>query len=548
MLPNRNQQFPPNLSSSLIWFLTLLLTPSIGLAQNKRPVKNASLNIHASTSSWQSLHPDEAPPLSSREGAPLMLGQGEQRILYFPGLLKYSIGSPVVRVIWLSRALKSEGRSMNEAGAARPKDKLLIKGIQTGLTDLWVWKEDGSTEHRSIRVEKLSLKDRNLALERALEKLQETEVLALGNKTVLRGEIQSLTESSKVRTLQDGFPEQIHNETTLAPSLLEEGESRLRQWMQQSSLSSDLRVERTGDTLWVRGHLKTPTESSSVMRQVRALFPMALIEIDTLPDYAPTIHFRVFLLELKRNFFRTFGLSWSPMTSAAFQVTTGGFRDLLQIDTALHQLEGSGNAKILSNPELVVRAPGEAELFAGGEIPIETHSRYTSQVTWRKHGLILRLKVTHTAGNRIRLDIYTEVSHLDSSSGGEKLPRFHANQMKTQVDAQLGSPLFLSGLLQQGVRQEAKGLPFLRSIPILGPLFGSEDYLNERSELVAILVPQAPPPNTPERVLNLIPRGPLPPPKSWLSPSDIRRMQTDPDYPWNAFGNAEGNLMENTHP
>jgi pilus assembly protein CpaC len=69
--------------------------------------------------------------------------------------------------------------------------------------------------------------------------------------------------------------------------------------------------------------------------------------------------------------------------------------------------------------------------------------------------------------------------------------------MNTAVDARYGVPLFLSGLLQQGTRENARGLPLLRQIPVLGALFGSEDYLNERSELVAVLLPGLDPPPAP---------------------------------------------------
>ncbi|MEO5970448.1 MAG: hypothetical protein ABIQ95_11025, partial [Bdellovibrionia bacterium] len=241
-------------------------------------------------------------------------------------------------------------------------------------------------------------------------------------------------------------------------------------------------------------------------------------------------------LELRRNRFQSLGLSWPGTTEGTFQVTQGGIQNLMQLDLKLQQLQGAGEAKILSQPELVVRAPGEAELFAGGELPIRTKTKLQNNVIWKNYGLTLRLKVTHTAGNKIRLDIFTEVSHLDFQNGLGEIPGIQANRIKTQVDATFSSPLLLSGLLKQWVRKEARGFPFLRSIPILGLLFGSRDYLQERSELVAILYPYAAPPETDSRdLIRFMPKGHLPPPESWISPREEKLLRESKDYPWNAL-------------
>ncbi len=124
----------------------------------------------------------------------------------------------------------------------------------------------------------------------------------------------------------------------------------------------------------------------------------------------------------------------------------------------------------------------------------------------------------------------------DASIGLDQVPGIQANRMKTQVDARFGVPLLLSGLLQQGMREQARGLPLLRQIPILGRLFGSEDYLNEQSELVAILLPASGPPSSPmARITQHVPRGPSPMPRQWISPSEERSLKQSEEWPWNAL-------------
>jgi pilus assembly protein CpaC len=136
----------------------------------------------------------------------------------------------------------------------------------------------------------------------------------------------------------------------------------------------------------------------------------------------------------------------------------------------------------------------------------------------------------------VRLDILTEVSHLDPQIAVGKVPGLQANRMKTQVDAQYGRPLLLSGLLQQNLRTEARGLPALRNIPVLGALFGSEDYLNEKSELVAILVPSNELPKNPmERITRILPKGPMPSSRVPADPAQERALQESSNYPWNVL-------------
>lgn len=415
------------------------------------------------------------------------------------------------------------------------EDSLLLKGIHPGVSDLWVWKSNGFAEHRSIRVEKLRPDELKKGLRESLSQLEECEVLISGIGVTLRGKVYSIQESGKIHALVQTFPQEIHDETELTPSLLDEGEARLKKGLSTPDSHSQLRVARRNGALFVTGSIEQSMDQEPLRKKILALFPAAQIQISTLPDQSPTVYFRVFLLELKKTHSRSLGLNWPPFQEGAFRITPSGIENLLQLDLTLEQLEGEGSLKILSNPELAVRAPGEAELFSGGELPIQTHTPHQSNIHWKNFGLTLKLKVTHSTHDQIRLEILTEVSTLDPSMISGKVPGIQANRMKTQVDARYGTPLLLSGLLQQGTRQQARGLPVLRKIPILGALLGSEDYLNDRSELVAILLPLSAPPAAPMDPVSLpeLPRGRPPFPRQWISPQEEKELKNSSHYPWN---------------
>jgi Flp pilus assembly secretin CpaC len=470
----------------------------------------------------------ETPDLETHR-PPVVITQGEQRLIHLPGLKRYALGSPILR------AIPAPGRA---------KDTLLLKAVKPGITDLWIWKTDGSTEHRPIEVRAWKAGLTN-DLDRRLNDLREVEVWIVGDpgkskaSYLVHGTVSTEREAKVLGKLLESFPAEIESRVSLSDSLYRKGEAALRKWFSTSSKKDDLELETdpSARRIVIRGGLADPKSRAAVERSIRSAFPLAELEIDALPDRNPTIHFKVFLLELRKNKTRTLGVDYPGLIPNALRISSLGIHTALSIEAAIHAMETDGSARVLSQPELVVRAPGEAELFAGGEIPIQSKTVYSSRVEWRSYGLSLKLKVQAASGRRVRVDVQTEVSHLDPKIGADAIPGLQANRMKTQVDATFGKPLFLSGLLQEGVKKAARGLPFLKDIPVLGTLFGSREYLEDRSELVAILLPSRNVPEPPRIAAGIDrPTGAVPLPRNWLSPEEEMNLRASPDFPWNAFG------------
>lgn len=454
----------------------------------------------------------------------ILLGLGEQRLVLFPGLNRYSIGDS-----FIFRTLRVDKK------IPQSEDSLLLKGVAPGVSDLWIWLRNGTAIHRSIRVVKWKESDVSVPLMKAAAPLEEVEVIPTGKGLLIRGEIASVKELLHVETIKRAFPDETRDITSLSPPLLNLGLTRLKAWLESASDLQMLRVESYADTPWIRGSVSSAAELASIKRASLAVFPRIEFDVSALPDAAPTVSFRVFLLEAKRDEFTSFGLNW-PEQSQAFQIMPWGIENTMKIDVALQALAKNGSVRVLSKPILAVRAPGEAELFSGGELPVVHQSRYGSKVEWKKFGLTLKLIVTHFAGNRVRLEVQTEVSEIDAQIAADQVPGLRANRLRTQIDAEFGRPLLLSGLLHEGWREQARGLPILRDIPILGALFGSEDFLNEQSELIAILLPHSQPPPAPmHRFESSWPVGRVPAPRNWISPSEERALENDFDFPWNAL-------------
>lgn len=471
-------------------------------------------------------------PLEAAERPPVILSLGEQRLIHVNGLKRYSLGAKILKIL---------------PSPAGQRDALLLKAVQAGITDLWVWKQDGSYEHRSIEVRAWK-KGPVTDLEKRLSNLREVEVWITGSSEpgratyLVHGDVHDPLEAKRLGEILEAYPTQIQGRFQLSESLYREGEKKLRSWLETSRWKADLEVLADPSTrsLFVRGGLPDPKTRLQVEKTLRRAFPLAIIEIDSIPDRDPTIHFKVFLLELRKNRTRTLGVDLPGLIPNALKVSSLGIHTALSIEGAINALETDGSAKILSKPELVVRAPGEAELFAGGEIPISSKTVYSSKVEWRSYGLSLKLKVQAASGRRVRVDVQTEVSHLDPGVSRDNIPGLQSNRMKTQVDATFGQPLLLSGLLQEGVKKAVRGLPYLKSLPVLGLLFGSQDYIEDRSELVAILLPSRNIPEAPRIAAEIErPEGKVPLPRNWMSPEEEIALRSDASFPMNAFESAE---------
>jgi pilus assembly protein CpaC len=113
-----------------------------------------------------------------------------------------------------------------------------------------------------------------------------------------------------------------------------------------------------------------------------------------------------------------------------------------------------------------------------------------SEVIWKKHGVILKIKPIADLSGRMSIDIETEVSMVQPRSRAEGLPSLSTNRIKTHFDLEGSRTVALSGLLKSVEGRGRSGLPILSELPILGPLFSSRDYLEERTELVFFVTPK----------------------------------------------------------
>jgi pilus assembly protein CpaC len=125
-----------------------------------------------------------------------------------------------------------------------------------------------------------------------------------------------------------------------------------------------------------------------------------------------------------------------------------------------------------------------AEFLAGGQVPYTTSDGNGGTTTvFKDYGVQLAFTPTVRSDGQIQLLVDTTVSEPLSSGA---LTERHA---KTTVEMPTGTTLAIGGMLQDTQKQEFNSFPGLGSIPILGALFRSRDFLHDKTELVILVTP-----------------------------------------------------------
>ncbi len=158
----------------------------------------------------------------------------------------------------------------------------------------------------------------------------------------------------------------------------------------------------------------------------------------------------------------------------------------------------NGDAYILATPELSTRSGGEAKFLAGGQVPIVVPASglNAASVTYKDYGIKLTIKPTADENNNIVATIQTEVSSIDPATSVQGNPGFLTRQTDSEINVKTGQTIVMSGLVNADLSNQVDKVPWLGDLPILGTLFRSTSFRNNRSDLVVFVTPQVFDPST----------------------------------------------------
>lgn len=158
-----------------------------------------------------------------------------------------------------------------------------------------------------------------------------------------------------------------------------------------------------------------------------------------------------------------------------------------------------GMVRILAEPTVMAISGQEGSFLAGGKIFVPV-AQDNNKVTLeeKEFGVGLRFTPTVLAGGRINLRVAPEVSEISREgigitaagfSGGAVLPLITTRRASTTVELFDGQSFAIGGLIKNNRTTNIHGLPILGEIPVLGALFRSTDFQQDRSELLFVVTP-----------------------------------------------------------
>ena len=164
------------------------------------------------------------------------------------------------------------------------------------------------------------------------------------------------------------------------------------------------------------------------------------------------------------------------------------------MQTILRALEQDGLLHTLAEPNLTAISGETANFLAGGEFPIPIAQQLgTISVEFKKFGIGLAFTPVVMSEGRISLKVSTEVSELSNQGAvvlsNITIPALKVRRAETVVELPSGGSLVMAGLLSDQSKQALSGYPGLKSLPVLGTLFRSRDYLKNETELVVLVTP-----------------------------------------------------------
>ena len=156
----------------------------------------------------------------------------------------------------------------------------------------------------------------------------------------------------------------------------------------------------------------------------------------------------------------------------------------------INLLFSSGYARLLAQPKLVCGSGEEATFHVGGEVPIPLVSRDAVSVEWKPYGIRLGIKPTADSLGNIKSEIMAEVSEVDTSVQVLNIPGFRTRKFKTNVSVRDGASIVLSGLFTNSEEKAVNKFPLLGHIPIIGELFKSREFKENKTTLVVFVTPK----------------------------------------------------------
>lgn len=172
-------------------------------------------------------------------------------------------------------------------------------------------------------------------------------------------------------------------------------------------------------------------------------------------------------------------------------VRVGTVQSWGDINVALEALERDNKANLISNPRITTADNREANILVGKEIPLIVSDEAGNPITeLKKIGVMLRVTPHVNSDNTITMDLHPELSDLSSQATVQGGVIITLQEADTRVVVRDGETAVIGGLISEAETSQRSGVPGLKDMPLLGPLFRYESKTKKKRELIIFVTPK----------------------------------------------------------
>ncbi len=172
------------------------------------------------------------------------------------------------------------------------------------------------------------------------------------------------------------------------------------------------------------------------------------------------------------------------------------------VQSTLQALQAVTTVHVLSSPELMVLDNQPASLQVGALVPYLTQQQQSTltssllgnqivnSIAYQPTGVILQVTPRVNSDGLVTMDVAQEVSSVSTATTSSiGSPTFDDRVVKSRVVVQDGQTLGLAGLISDSISRGNSGVPYLKDVPVLGLLFGTQNNTRARTELLVLITP-----------------------------------------------------------
>ncbi len=164
------------------------------------------------------------------------------------------------------------------------------------------------------------------------------------------------------------------------------------------------------------------------------------------------------------------------------------------IGSFISALETIGDTNVISTPRLMCLNKQRAEILIGAKLgyisTTVTQTQSTQQVEFLPVGTELNLRPFISNDGLIRMEVHPKLSTgAVRLEGGFTIPDEEITEVTTNIMTRDGCTVIIGGLVREDLVVTSSQIPYLGSMPYIGPFFRQNTEEIERSEIVILITP-----------------------------------------------------------